>query len=107
MVVMPKRIYYSNLKEDQKALLEFFLAIPIQRFIFIYAFDDSTFATDLYKLLNSHEALSDIMKIPHLSVLFCNREHRKQAYSECTNDRFYLYDTLNPIYDMNKVKFTA
>lgn len=98
-----KKIYYSNLKEDQKALLEF-SRHPHSAFIFIYAFDDSTFATDLNKLLNSHEALSDIMKIPHLSVLFCHREHRKQAYSECTNERFYLYDTLNPIYDMNKVK---
>lgn len=96
-------LVFSNLKEDQKEFIEFARG-QHTAFMFIYAFEDPKFAIELYQLLDSHSALSNIMQYPHLSVLFCNREYREQAYRECMAKRFFLYDTINPVYDMNKVR---
>lgn len=98
-----QQVFFSNIKKEQKEFVTF-ASKQHQSFLFIYAFDDPKFATELLQLLHKHDSLADVMKIPHISILFCSREYRKRAYSECINKRFFFYETIRPVYDMNRVR---
>jgi len=98
-----EKLFFSNLNKDQKEFIKFSHG-DHRCFLFIYAFDDPKFAGDLHELISNHEVLSNIQKAPHLSVLFCNREHRERAYEECVEKQFFFYETIRPVYDMNKVR---
>ncbi len=44
---------------------------------------------------------------PSESILICDKAQRSDAYALCKNELFYNYETMRPIYDIDKVRLTV
>ncbi|WP_299013189.1 PleD family two-component system response regulator [uncultured Photobacterium sp.] len=58
------------------------------------------------QFLQSPSGFRNIFSLPHASLLLCDKQYRKTAFSSCIEGVFDCYETIKPIYDNNKVAFS-
>ncbi|WP_144207703.1 response regulator [Shewanella donghaensis] len=98
-----RRILYCDITTNQDEFIHF-VEEKKHAYLFIYAFDAPQEAIDFNQLIMSLDKTKTIFDHKHLSLLICSREHRETAYFECIKGRFYSYETMKPIYDMNRMR---
>ncbi|NAX25830.1 response regulator [Vibrio sp. V38_P2S17PM301] len=74
--------------------------------IYVYVFEHAIDAYQLASLIREHHALKSHSKTPHFDILLCDKSSRQKAYTLCSENEFYIYEIVKPIYDANRLKLT-
>ncbi|ELR65816.1 two component transcriptional regulator, winged helix family [Photobacterium marinum] len=74
--------------------------------LFIYAFEKIEDSVAVKHFLQGSPVGEKIFMHSHASLVLCDKQYRKKAFSVCIDGVFDSYEMIKPIYDNNKIAFT-
>ncbi|CAM3693520.1 Chemotaxis protein CheY [Vibrio aerogenes CECT 7868] len=106
-IVMPcfSQIYSFGVESEQE-LIRHLQQKEFHGILCIFAFDQPGDSLRLKQQLDHYPELEKLRTIPGISMLVCDKQHRKSAYLLCENHQFYTYETIKPVYDIFRFQLT-
>ena len=74
--------------------------------LFVFVCSEPKHALEFIEKLEEISETNIWQSIPSQSILICDKDMRAKAFSLCRKGVFYSYETMRPIYDIDKVRLT-